>query len=87
MACFNLAISYLQLDDMQGMLEQMAELELYLNPSMNVYKNLITSGFYHLLFKTGFIPKVLILEEILQLVLLGKQPNRMSEEQTKGSCS
>ena len=83
-ACYNMAIAYLHMDNMLAMVRQLAELELYLCPSMNVYKNLLGTGFDQLLFKPGFIPKILILEEILYLVMHGKTPTNLTEEQTNG---
>ena len=84
MACYNLAVAYLHMDNMLAMVKQLAELELYLCPNMNVYKNLLATGIDQLLFKQGFIPKVLILEEMLAMAIHGKASTTLSEDQTKG---
>lgn len=84
MACYNLAVAYLHMDNMLAMVQQLAELELYLCPNMNVYKNLLATGLDQLLFKRGFLPKVFILEELLALAMNGKAPTALTEDQTKG---
>lgn len=78
-------MAYLRMDNMLAMFKQLAELELYLCPNMNVYKNLLATGLDQLLFKRGFIPKVLILEELLHLVMHGKNPTNLTEAQTNGT--
>ena len=82
-ACFNLALACLHTDDMLGMIKELAELELYVTPDMNVYKNLVQTGFDQMLFKPGFLSHLLILEELLYLVMHGVEPSRLTEEQTK----
>ena len=72
------------MDNMLAMVQQVAELELYLCPNMNVYKNLLGTGLDQMLFKRGFIPKILILEELLAIVLHGKTPTSLTEDQTNG---
>lgn len=69
---------------MLKMMTELAELELYLCPNMNVYKNLLTTGIDQILFKKGFIPKVLILEELIYMVMHGKTPVSLTEDDTKG---
>lgn len=79
-----MALAYLRMDNMLAMFKQLAELELYLCPNMNVYKNLLATGFDQPLFKDGFIPKALILEELLFMVMNGRTPSNLTEEETKG---
>lgn len=78
-------MAYLQMDNMLGMMQQVSELELYLCPNMNVYKNLLSTGLDHALFKSGFIPRVLILEELLYQVMHGKNPSNLTAEQSQGN--
>ena len=50
-----------------------------------MYKNIISTGFDHMLFKPGFVPNLLVLEELLFIVTHGIELNRLTEEQTKGT--
>lgn len=84
MACFNIALACLHTDDMLGMIRELYELEIYITPDMNVYKNLIQTGFDQMLFKPKFLNSLLVLEELLYMVIHGVEPNNLSEEQTKG---
>lgn len=83
MACFNLAVASLQMDDTLSMFNELRELEIYITPDMNVYKNLILTGMDQIMFKQEFILKVQLLEEMLFMALNGSQPINLSEEQTK----
>lgn len=83
-ACFNLAIASLHMDDALTMFNELRELEVYVRPDMNVYKNLITTGMDQLMFKGDFLLKVQLLEEILYIALNGTQPLALTEDQTKG---
>jgi hypothetical protein len=83
-ACFNLALAHLHTDDMMGMLRELQELEHTITPDMSVYKNVIATGFDHILFKPGFLSNLLVLEELLYMVTHGIELNRLTEEQTKG---
>ena len=83
-ACFNLALAHLHTDDMMSMLRELQELEQTITPDMNVYKNVISTGFDHILFKPGFLSNLLVLEELLYMVTHGIELNRLTEEQTKG---
>lgn len=85
MACYNLALASLHLDDMLGMIRELYELELFITPNMNVYKNLVQTGLDQLLFKKGFLEQLLILEEMLYIVMHGTEPFKLSEVQTKGN--
>ena len=83
MACFNLAVASLQLDDTLSMFNELRELEIYITPNMNVYKNVILTGMDQIMFKREFILKVQLLEEMLYMALNDSQPINLSEEQTK----
>lgn len=67
-----------------NMLRELQELEQTITPDMNVYKNVISTGFDHILFKPGFLSNLLILEELLYMVTHGIELNRLTEDQTKG---
>jgi hypothetical protein len=82
-ACFNLAVASLHLDDTLSMFNELRELEIYVTPDMNVYKNLILTGMDQIMFKQEFILKVQLLEEMLYMALNDSQPISLSEEQTK----
>lgn len=83
MACFNLAVASLHLDDTLSMFNELRELEIYVTPDMNVYKNLILTGMDQIMFKQEFILKVQLLEEMLYMALNDSQPINLSEEQIK----
>lgn len=86
-ACFNLAVASLHLDDTLGMIKELYQLELFITPSMNVYKNLVQTGFDQILFKKDFLQNLLTLEEMLYLVMHGHDSLKLTEEQTKGSLN
>ena len=66
-----------------SMFNELRELEIYVTPDMNVYKNLILTGMDQIMFKQEFILKVQLLEEMLYMALNDSQPISLSEEQTK----
>ena len=53
------------------MINQLIELEILISPEMNVYKNIIESGFEKFLFKNDFLKLLVVLEEFLHIMLLG----------------
>lgn len=73
------------MDNILAMIKQLEELELYLTPDMNVYKNLLASGMDQMLFKQEFLSKIFILEELLYIVMNGKPPATPKEDTIKGS--
>ena len=78
-----MAVASLQLDDTLSMFNELRELEIYVTPDMNVYKNLILTGMDQIMFKQEFILKVQLLEEMLYMALNDSHPINLSEEQTK----
>ena len=67
------------------MLKEISELELYLTPSMGVYKYLMSSGFVHFLFKGKLIPFMITLEELLEFAMVGEEPYEMGSEAAEGT--
>jgi hypothetical protein len=63
---------------------ELSELEIYVTPDMNVYKNLILTGMDHLLFRKGLLSTIQVIEEAVYIALNGFQAFDLSEEQTKG---
>jgi hypothetical protein len=54
--------------DIVNMLDQLIELQTYLTPSMNVYSNLIQTGFSMLVFASGSILRDIVgVEEFIRL--------------------
>lgn len=82
-ACYNLALVSLYKDDALSLFNELQELEIYVTPDMNVYKNLIMTGMDQLMFKHEFIGKVQLLEEMLYIALNGTQPVTMTNSQIK----
>ena len=70
-ACFNLAYAFLKMGnvgDIVNMLDQLIELQTYVTPSMNVYSNLIQTGFSMLVFASGSILRDIVgVEEFIRL--------------------
>lgn len=67
------------------MLRNIVEIELYLTPSMAVYKYLITSGFVHFIFKHSLIHSMVVLEEILQSSITGVGPSILQFEEAEST--
>ena len=84
-ACFNIALANLFSEDFTSFLHELAELEVYLSPEMNVFKNLMLSGINLMVMKPNFISNALILEEVFHLIFHADQPSRLSDENTKSS--
>lgn len=84
-ACFNLALAFMHTDDTPGMLQELSELECFLTPEMNVYKNLLQTGFDQLLFRNHFLDTLQILEEMLFITMHDKEPFRYTDEEIKSS--
>ena len=84
-ACFNLAVLALMVDDPMVMFKQVAELEIYITPDMNVYKNIIATGLDQLLFRKGLLPTILQIEEVAFMVIHGQPPAIMNDEQAYGN--
>lgn len=72
------------MDDTLAMFAELRELEIYLTPEMNVYKNLLMTGMDQIMFKREFIIKVQLLEEMLYMALNGTQPISLTDEETRG---
>jgi hypothetical protein len=77
-------VAALHLDEPLKMFNELQQLQIYITPDMNVYKNLISTGMDQLMFKQDFLMKIQLLEEMLFVALNGHQSNEMTEEQTKG---
>lgn len=82
MACFNLAVAALMMDDPVSMFKELAELEIYLTPDMNVYKNLIATGLDQLIFRNNLLPTIQLIEDVVYSAIHGKQKIDLSEGQT-----
>jgi hypothetical protein len=82
-----LAVNALKLEDTIEMLNEVTEMEIYIEPHMNVYKNIILTGMDCLMFKPTFIPMAQILEEFLFTAANGESPLMLSDSQMKGSCN
>lgn len=83
-ACFNIAMACLLSDDMTGVLRELYELEVFITPEMNVYKNLIESGFDQMLFRPRFLNHLVVIEEIICRVAYGKEVFDLTPEKCKG---
>lgn len=83
-ACFNLAVTAIKLENTIDMLNQVKELEMYLEPHMSVYKNIILTGLSSIMFKPNFIQMAQILEEFLCVAVSGESPLMLSENELKG---
>ena len=68
---------------MISVIQELYELEVYIRPEMNVYKNLLLTGLDQLLFKKDFLKNIHILEELLYMVMNGgNQSISLTDEQT-----
>lgn len=72
-ACYNLALAHLRTDNMIGMLYELSKMELCMTPLLAPHKSLIESGFVFFLFKRNFLANLIVLEDILNVALIGPQ--------------